>query len=175
MSRSLGYCCWYDIDASLLLLLFLLPRRTAWMMIAWMMAVNSTAFVRMYARFVTVHLCPFSVCLLILRRQSMSAYFAFATASIWVSAAVCKVYYTKRVADLFEQKGYPPAESKPKEDVRGLSPADQAIAQMVYHVNLQESNAGEQSAHCMLSGSKSLCYATGGTFAAAFGFWLLAK
>jgi hypothetical protein len=97
----------------------------------------------------------------------MSKYFAIATASIWISAGVCKLYYTKRVADLFATKGYPIPEVRREEK----SPADD---NRILRVSvLDEANPGESRVHEMLSGSKTLCYATTGTFVAALGFWLL--
>jgi hypothetical protein len=94
--------------------------------------------------------------------------FAATAATIWVSAGVCKLYYTKRAADLFEAKGWPPVNAKSADaDVQKAGEGSIQIS------SLDEANKGENSVHAMLSGSKSICYAAMGTVAAALGFWLI--
>lgn len=52
-----------------------------------------------------------TVCLTVINKQKMSdpapKYFAVSIAAIWTSAAIAKIYFTKKMADVIDKHGWP--------------------------------------------------------------------
>lgn len=88
---------------------------------------------------------------------SSTMMFAMAVGSIWLSAGVCKLYYTKRVADLLSMV----------DSSKSPAPSPPGVASNV------RTSPNSDDAHVMLSESHTLGHATMGTLATAFGFWLI--